>query len=345
MENDKELKQAKKRTEKIYITDIAIQKVPYIRYKNFSEKQNMIMRQLARDVLSLSKEFNDSNEVAITCDIGADMPLDEYGISYGTEHSVQITSDTLSNHILTSADSVSVVILHNHPSSQTFSLEDIRFFLVYSTVAVISVVSNQGTIHYLYKDKKYDFVLSSNNLEHIANPLKALKEFSRIVKPDGTILVLVPEKTETFDHNRDYTTFEHLLEDYKSDTGEDDLSHLPDIIEKHDYSLDPECGGKQKFIERAKKNLENRCLHHHVFEEETLRKSYKFAGIKVTHVKRIMGNWRIYVFSLFILRWLLFPWCQIRERFITCIKISNMIFIKHLLCLRNLPQKQLKILQ
>ncbi len=35
MENDKELKQAKKRTEKIYITDIAIQKVPYIRYKNF----------------------------------------------------------------------------------------------------------------------------------------------------------------------------------------------------------------------------------------------------------------------------------------------------------------------
>lgn len=108
MENNKELKQAKKRTEKIYITDIAIQKVPYIRYKNFSEKQNMIMRQLARDVLSLSKEFNDSNEVAITCDIGADMPLDEYGISYGTEHSVQITSDTLSNHILTSADSVSV---------------------------------------------------------------------------------------------------------------------------------------------------------------------------------------------------------------------------------------------
>jgi len=43
MENNKELKQAKKRTEKIYITDIAIEKVPYIRYKNLSEKQNMVM--------------------------------------------------------------------------------------------------------------------------------------------------------------------------------------------------------------------------------------------------------------------------------------------------------------
>ena len=39
MENDKELKQAKKRTEKIYIADIAIQKAPYIRYKNFSENR------------------------------------------------------------------------------------------------------------------------------------------------------------------------------------------------------------------------------------------------------------------------------------------------------------------
>ena len=55
------------------------------------------MRQLAMDVLALSKEFNDSNEVAITCDIDAGMPL-----------------------------SVSIVILHNYPLSQTFSLEDIE---------------------------------------------------------------------------------------------------------------------------------------------------------------------------------------------------------------------------
>ncbi len=154
---ERDLEQAKKRTEKVYITDIAIQKVPYVKYKNLSEEQNHIMRQLARDVLALAREYNNSNEVAITCDIGADSPLEEYGISYGTEHGVQITSDTLSNHILTSADSVSVVILHNHPSTQTFSLEDIRFFLVYSTVKIISVVTNQGTVHYLYKDEKYDF--------------------------------------------------------------------------------------------------------------------------------------------------------------------------------------------
>lgn len=36
-------------------------------------------------------------------------------------------------------------------------------------------------------DAKYDFVLSSNNLEHIANPLKALKEFTRILKEGGLL--------------------------------------------------------------------------------------------------------------------------------------------------------------
>ena len=63
---ERDLEQAKKRTEKVYITDIAIQKVPYIKYKNLSEEQNHIMRQLARDVLALAREYNNSNEVAIT---------------------------------------------------------------------------------------------------------------------------------------------------------------------------------------------------------------------------------------------------------------------------------------
>ena len=50
-----------------------------------------------------------------------------------------------------------VIILHNHPSTQTLSIEDIRFFLHFATVKVISVVSNQGTVHYLMKTDKYEY--------------------------------------------------------------------------------------------------------------------------------------------------------------------------------------------
>lgn len=150
-----------------------------------------------------------------------------------------------------------------------------------------------ATDMYQIENEKYDFLLSSNNLEHIANPLKALKEFARVVKTGGIVFIIVPQKKDTFDHKREYTTFEHLVEDYVNNIEENDLSHLDEIIEKHDYIMDPECGGKKKFIERARKNIENRCLHHHVFDEECLKKALTFSGLKVRDFGDVRGNWFI----------------------------------------------------
>jgi proteasome lid subunit RPN8/RPN11 len=151
------LEQAKRHDRKVYITDVAIDKVPYVEYQGFTTEQNKIMRELAKDVLLLSKEENESNEVAITCDLGAENPLKNYGVALGTEHEVDILADTFSNHIIVSQKSVAVVVLHNHPSTQTFSLQDIQFFIQYSMLEVIVVVSNQGTVHYLKRDKGYDY--------------------------------------------------------------------------------------------------------------------------------------------------------------------------------------------
>ena len=78
-------------------------------------------------------------------------------VSLGTEHEVDILADTLSNHIIVSRESVAVVVLHNHPSTQTFSLQDIHFFIRHPMIEVIVVVSNQGTIHYLKRDIEYDY--------------------------------------------------------------------------------------------------------------------------------------------------------------------------------------------
>ena len=152
----KKLDQAKRRDRKIYITNVAIDKVPLIAYKDFTDIQNNIMKELAQEVLTVSKDINESNEVAITCDLGVQDPLENYGVALGTEHEVNVLADTLSNHILVSRKSVAVVILHNHPSSQTFSLQDIQFFIEFPMIEVIVVVSNQGTVHYLKRDKGYN---------------------------------------------------------------------------------------------------------------------------------------------------------------------------------------------
>ena len=57
--------------------------------------------------------------------------------------------------------------------------------------------------------------------------------------------------------------------------------------------MDVACGGKDKFIKRAKKNAENRCLHHHVFDEKNLRKAFDFAGLDVVDFSEIQNNWFI----------------------------------------------------
>lgn len=116
----------------------------------------------------------------------------------------------------------------------------------------------------------YDFVLSSNNLEHIANPIKALYEFKRILKCNGIIILLLPDKRNSFDHNREDTCFNHLLSDYKTDVDEHDMTHLNEILEKHDLSLDKEAGTFEQFIASSLDNYKNRCLHHHVFSTELL---------------------------------------------------------------------------
>ena len=85
-------------------------------------------------------------------------------------------------------------------------------------------------------DYQYDFVLSSHSLEHTANPVKALKEWVRVAKPGGAIIILLPDYRQTFDHRRTPTPIAHMLDDYGLGTDETDTTHLQEIIALHDNS-------------------------------------------------------------------------------------------------------------
>lgn len=130
-------------------------------------------------------------------------------------------------------------------------------------------------------DSSYDFILSSHSLEHIANPLKALKEWVRVLKPGGAMLVILPDKNNTFDHKRPLTTFAHLLDDHEKDTQDNDLTHVEEILKLHDKALDPGLVNKDEFAARCLDNINNRCLHHHVFDMALLQQIFDWARLKV----------------------------------------------------------------
>jgi SAM-dependent methyltransferase len=138
-----------------------------------------------------------------------------------------------------------------------------------------------GTDLRLISNESYDFVLSSHSLEHVANPLKALYEWRRVLKKGGVLLICLPEKHRSFDHRRPVTEFSHLVKDYEMNVGEDDLSHLSEILELHDLLMDRAAGTFSDFSARSAKNLENRCLHHHVFTLDLAVKMVEHVGFRV----------------------------------------------------------------
>lgn len=130
-------------------------------------------------------------------------------------------------------------------------------------------------------ENHYDFLISSNCLEHIANPIKALLEWKRVVKPGGFLIVLVPDKRLTFDWRRDTTSLDHLVADFLGNKGEDDLTHVEDVLEKHDLSKDPWAGGFDSFKSHLLDNYHHRWLHHHVFDTKLLCDVCEYAKLKV----------------------------------------------------------------
>jgi SAM-dependent methyltransferase len=139
----------------------------------------------------------------------------------------------------------------------------------------------------------YDFVLSCNNIEHIANPLKAVEQWLFVLKENGVLVIVAPRKEGNFDRNRDVVTFNHLVSDYLNGVREDDLSHLEEILAFHDLALDPPAGTTDQFRERSLKNFENRCLHHHVFDLGVLKKIYRHFNIAIIKGIRIYTDYII----------------------------------------------------
>lgn len=164
------LEMSKRRNQKVMITEEAIRKVPYIHYREIPEQEWDIIQSLAKRVMELSRKSNDSNEVAITYSYDTDMVLsgeELVGVHFGDEHSVDPLADAKTFHLIMKSRECAVVSLHNHPSLSLVSLMDIRFFLRYDSIKLLVVVTNLGSISYLVKSGKYNYVAAINFMNDV----------------------------------------------------------------------------------------------------------------------------------------------------------------------------------
>lgn len=145
-------------------------------------------------------------------------------------------------------------------------------------------VAEASDLH-IIDDEQYDYVISSHCIEHLANPLKGLSEWIRVLKPGGLLVVIFPDKNRTFDHQRPVTTLSHLIDDFESNMGEDDMTHLDEVLELHDFRRSPGIDEVEELRQRSLRNLENRCLHHHVFDTQLAKDVTNHMGLHIEAVE------------------------------------------------------------
>jgi SAM-dependent methyltransferase len=146
-----------------------------------------------------------------------------------------------------------------------------------------------------FPDASYDFILSCHMLEHTANPLRALKEWKRVLKDGGSLLLVLPHKNGSFDHRRPVTSLDHLLADFRNNVGEDDRTHLKEILELHDLRRDPEQASAADFEKWISENETTRGAHQHVFDTRAVVRMLTQAGFDVVDVEAAMPY---HIFSL-----------------------------------------------
>lgn len=135
-----------------------------------------------------------------------------------------------------------------------------------------------------YESGTIDSIFSAHCLEHCANPIKVLKEWFRILKLDGDILLILPHGGRTFDYGRSLTELEHLISDYQHDVDESDRTHWCEFRDKTILGGHPKI--PNRYVLEAKNDNFNffqqyGLIHHHVWTEIEVVELLSYIGFRV----------------------------------------------------------------
>lgn len=66
-----------------------------------------------------------------------------------------------------------------------------------------------------FADASLDFVIAAHVLEHLEDPVAALRSIVRVLRPEGVAFLVLPDARFSFDAARERTTVEHVLDDHE----------------------------------------------------------------------------------------------------------------------------------
>jgi predicted SAM-dependent methyltransferase len=88
------------------------------------------------------------------------------------------------------------------------------------------------------QDCSQDFVIACHILEHLEDPIGAIKTWFRVLRPGGLLFMSIPDRRFTFDFYRKVTPLSHLLSDNEHGPAWSREAHLKEMEEEYRRTYD-----------------------------------------------------------------------------------------------------------
>jgi SAM-dependent methyltransferase len=141
-------------------------------------------------------------------------------------------------------------------------------------------------------NEEFDFLISSHCLEHVPNTLRTLKEWARVIRPGGTLFLVLPHGDRTLDRYRAKTTLEHHIHDLERlGEAKSDPSHFEEM--KNGWLMNPDPFEEQKKLYEKEWGapvwdfdfrVENDVLHYHVWTQSEMVDIIRYLGFDILYV-------------------------------------------------------------
>jgi hypothetical protein len=137
---------------KQYINEASILRLRPLVIDEIGEDESFYLYQKCQSLLYDSLSKNNCDEVALVYTLENH---EEGNLILGTQTNTDLEIDTKTQQLLKKNDNKICILLHNHPTDLSFSIEDYAEFILYRKLKVMVAVTNSGNQYYMTKTDSY----------------------------------------------------------------------------------------------------------------------------------------------------------------------------------------------
>lgn len=122
-------------------------------------------------------------------------------------------------------------------------------------------------------DASQDFVIANHVLEHVEDPLSALRSLARVLRPGGIAYLALPDKRFTFDRERRITPLDHVVRDHVEGPDGSLLEHYQEWVRCVDGFRGAEYDTRVALMMRQRSNI-----HFHVWDYPAMLELFSYVA-------------------------------------------------------------------